>query len=156
MSDPSSPTDFSLLPDPVRRFLADQRVAHLATANKRAIPHVVPVCFVTARGTLYVTIDDKPKRQPPAQLTRLRNIAQNPNVCVVVDRYAEDWRLLGWVMLHGTADVLADGSEHDDAQSRLRSKYPQLRPMTIERHPVIALRILRWTSWGNLYVPGGD
>ena len=119
-------------------------------------PHVVPVCFVIPRGTLYITMDEKPKRQPPAQLRRLRNIAQNPKVCVIVDRYDEDWRLLGWVMLHGTANVLADGSEHDDAQSLLRSKYPQLRSMAIEQRPVIALPILRWTSWGNLCVPGAE
>jgi hypothetical protein len=28
----------------------------------RAIPHVVPVCFTISQGTLYITIDEKPKR----------------------------------------------------------------------------------------------
>jgi len=135
-----------------RRFVAYQRIAHLATADRRAIPHVVPVCFVISASTLYITIDEKPKRQSSVALKRLRNIAENPAVAVVIDRYDEDWTLLGWVMLRGHAEVLTEGIEHDDAQALLRSRYSQLRTMRISQHPVIALRIKQTTSWGNLSV----
>lgn len=141
-----------MLSDGERRFLAHRRIAHLATADSRAVPHVVPVCFVILEGTLYITIDDKPKRRPDAALKRMRNIVENPVVAVVVDRYDEDWSLLGWVMLRGHADILTDGTEHRDAQALLRSRYPQLEAMRIARHPVIAVRIERTTSWGNLSV----
>ncbi|HTO44395.1 MAG TPA: TIGR03668 family PPOX class F420-dependent oxidoreductase [Burkholderiales bacterium] len=148
--------DFSLeadgLSDYERRFLALQRVAHLATADGRAIPHVVPVCFAISECTLYITIDEKPKRHPGAELKRLRNIRENPAVAVVIDRYDEDWTLLGWVMLRGQAEVLTDGTEHDAAQMLLRSRYPQLKTMRISQHPVIAVRIKQTTSWGNLSV----
>ena len=135
-----------------RRFLAHQRVAHLATADRRAVPHVVPVCFAISEHTLYVTIDEKPKRRAGAALKRLRNIAENPAVAVIVDRYDEDWARLGWVMLRGHAEVLNEGTEHRDAQVRLRSRYPQLGAMQIAKYPVIAVRIERATSWGNLSV----
>ena len=59
-----------------RRFLSAQRVGHLATADGRAIPHVVPVCFTISQGTLYITIDEKPKRVAGAALKRVRNIDQ--------------------------------------------------------------------------------
>src|SRR6266545_2251523 len=114
-----------------RRFLAQQRIAHLATADRGAVPHVVPVCFAVAGGTLYITIDEKPKRSATA-LKRLRNIAENPAVAVVVDRYDEDWARLGWVMLRG--------------------RYPQLAAMQIATYPVIAVRIERTRSWGDLSV----
>ncbi len=133
-----------------RRFLAQRRVAYLATADSRAVPHVVPVCFAMSEGALYITIDEKPKRHLGAALKRLRNIAENPVVTVVADRYDEDWDLLGWVMLHGHAEVLTDGAEHRDAQALLRSRYPQLKAMQISQQPVIAVRIERTTSWGNL------
>ncbi|MEJ1979085.1 MAG: TIGR03668 family PPOX class F420-dependent oxidoreductase [Acetobacteraceae bacterium] len=133
-----------------QQFLAHHRVARLATADRNAAPHVVPVCFAVSGDALYITIDEKPKRQPAAAMKRLRNIAENPAVAVVVDRYDEDWALLGWVMLRGPAEILASGPEHDAAQALLRARYPQLRPMRIEPHPVIALRIRRATSWGNL------
>jgi PPOX class probable F420-dependent enzyme len=138
-----------MLSDGERRFLDQRRVAHLATADSRAVPHVVPVCFAVSGDTLYITIDEKPKRRP-ATLKRLRNIGENPAVAVIVDRYDEDWALLGWVMLHGHAQVLGAGREHDAAQALLRSRYRQLEAMQIARCPVIAVRIERTTSWGNL------
>jgi len=141
-----------MVSDVERRFLAQQRIAHLATADRRAAPHVVPVCFAVLERTLYITIDEKPKRRPAAALKRLRNIAENPAVAVIVDRYDEDWTRLGWVMLRGQAEILREGREHRDAQALLRSRYPQLGAMEIAKYPVIAVRIERTTSWGNLSV----
>ena len=139
-----------VLSDQVRQFLDSQRIAHLATADRRATPHIVPVCFTVWNDTLYITIDEKPKRGPSAALKRMRNIAENPAVAVVADRYDEDWSRLGWVMLHGRAEILIRGTEHDDAQLRLRSRYPQLEAMQIIEHPVIAVRIQRATNWGDI------
>ena len=144
-----------MLSDRVRQFLADRRIARLATADRCAIPHAVPVCFAVRGDTLYVTIDEKPKRKSGSMLKRLKNIAENPAVAVVVDRYDEDWSRLGWVMLHGRAEILIQGAEHDDAQLLLRSRYPQLEAMSIAEHPVIAVRIQRATSWGNLSIQEG-
>ena len=141
-----------MLTDRERHFLDHRRIGHLATADRRAVPHVVPVCFAIAQRTLYITIDEKPKRVRGTGLKRLKNIAENPAVAVVVDRYDEDWALLGWVMLSGTAEILTDGREHDDAQALLRSRYAQLEAMQLGQKPVIALRIERTTSWGNLSV----
>ena len=144
-----------MLSDCERRFVAHQRVAHLATADGRAVPHVVPVCFALVEHTLYITIDEKPKRVSGLALKRLRNIAENPKVALVVDRYDEDWARLGWVMLRGRAEILSEGMEHDQAQALLRSRYPQLRAMEIAQYPVIAVRIERTTSWGDLSVVSG-
>ena len=135
-------------------FLEAQPVARLATADARGAPHVVPVCFAVADGTLYVTIDEKPKRPTAAPLKRLRNISENPAVAIVVDHYDEDWTRLGWVMLQGRADILTDGSEHARAQALLRARYAQLRAMNIEGLAVIAVRVERVLSWGDLSVDG--
>jgi PPOX class probable F420-dependent enzyme len=141
-----------MLPERERQFLEHRRVAYLATADSSAVPHVVPVCFAIAEHTLYVTIDEKPKRGSGFTLKRLRNIAENPAVAVVADRYDEDWARLGWVMLRGRAEILIRGTEHDQAQALLRSRYRQLGTMQIAQYPVIAVRIERTTSWGNLSV----
>src|SRR5580704_17924489 len=137
-----------------QRFLETRRVVRLATADARGAPHVVPVCFAVADGTLYVTIDEKPKRRTGAPLKRLRNIAENPAVAVVADRYNEDWRRLGWILLRGRAEILADGTEHGRAQARLRARYGQLNAMDIQPLPVIAVRLERVSSWGDLAVDG--
>src|ERR1700739_2906750 len=138
-----------MLSEDIRRFLAGRKVGHLATADGRGAPHVVPVCFAIAEDALYITIDEKPKRAG-APLKRLRNIAENPAVAVVVDRYDDDWTRLGWVMLRGPAEILTDGAEHARAQGALRARYPQLNDMEIASLPVIAVRVERVTSWGNL------
>jgi PPOX class probable F420-dependent enzyme len=145
-----------MLSDMERLFLTNQRVAHLATADRDAVPHVVPVCFAMSNDTLYITIDAKPKRSLSTPLKRLKNITQNPAVSVVVDHYEEDWGQLGWVMLRGLAEILIDGSEHDQAQALLRSRYPQLKRMHIAQLPVIAVRIASATSWGNLSLAPSD
>lgn len=138
-----------MLPDSERRFLAAARVAHLATADASGEPHVVPVCYAPGTAALYVTIDRKPKRAD-IELKRLRNIRENPAVAFVVDRYDEDWTRLGWVMVRGRAEILREGPEHDHAQALLRDRYPQYRGMDLAPLPVIALRIARVTSWGDI------
>jgi PPOX class probable F420-dependent enzyme len=143
--------DFRMLSEAQARFLASRRVGHLATADARGTPHLVPVCFVVSEGALYITIDQKPKRDIRA-LKRLRNITENPAAAFVADRWDEDWNRLGWVMLRGPAEILADGAEHDRAQALLRSRYRQYQGMELAGLPVIAIRIERVTSWGDLSV----
>ena len=133
-------------------FLGAQRVGRLASADAQGNPHVVPVCFAIADASLYVTIDEKPKRASARPLKRLRNMMENPSLAFVADHYDEDWGLLGWVMLRGRADILTEGEEHDRAQELLRERYPQYRTMQLADLPVIALRIERVTTWGNLAV----
>lgn len=138
----------SLSPDQAR-FLDWCRIGHLATADAQGAPHVVPVCFAVAEGSLYITIDRKPKGDS-RRLKRMRNIAANPTVAFVADHWDEDWRRLGWVLLHGRAVILEHGAEHDRAQELLRRRYPQYRAMDLAELPVIAVRIERAGSWGEL------
>lgn len=137
-----------MLAEAERRFVQARRVGHLATADARGVPHVVPVCFAVAGAAAYITIDEKPKRGGP--LKRVRNLLENPAVALVVDRWDEDWSRLGWVMLRGRGQLLEAGAEHDRAQALLRERYPQLRAMRIAALPVIAIRIERASGWGNL------
>jgi PPOX class probable F420-dependent enzyme len=134
-----------------RGFLDRQRVAHLATADATGAPHVVPICFALVDETVYVAIDEKPKRGAPTQLRRLRNIAQNPQVAVVADVYDDDnWSRLGFVLMRGRARVLIGGEEHRLALQALRARYPQYRSMALEQRPVIAIHIEKVTSWGQV------
>jgi PPOX class probable F420-dependent enzyme len=147
----ASRQNLGMLSEHQARFLDSRRVGHLATADARATPHLVPVCFVVSKSTLYITVDQKPKGDPRA-LKRLKNISENPVAAFVADRWDEDWTRLGWVMLRGPAEILMEGVEHDRAQALLKSRYPQYEGMALADLPVIALRIERVTSWGNLSV----
>ena len=139
-----------MLTDQARGFLNSHRVARFATAEHGGQPHVVPICYAVYDNSVYFTIDEKPKQLRDKPLKRIRNLQINPHVALVVDRYEEDWTQLGWVMVQGEAALLDDGEEHTKAQRLLKARYPQLHGMQIVDLPVIAVRITRVVSWGNL------
>jgi PPOX class probable F420-dependent enzyme len=130
----------------MRRRLAEARVGHLATADERGRPHVVPLCFALEDDTLYFAVDAKPKRT--ADLKRLRNIAANASVSVLVDRYEEDWDALWWIRADGRARVL-EGVETERALDALARKYAQYR-RTPPRGPAVAIVIERISAWSAL------
>ena len=133
-----------------QKFIQHHRIGRLATADATGVPHVIPVCFVCAENNIYVTVDEKPKTLAPKTLKRLRKISENTNVAMVVDKYEEDWSRLAWVLLRGHAEILTTGNEHTLAQELLRGRYPQLLEMKLKSLPVIAVRLTKVTSWGNL------
>jgi PPOX class probable F420-dependent enzyme len=143
------PQDRAMLNEMQRRFVETRRVGHIATADAGGAPYLVPVCFGLGEATLYITIDEKPKRRD-RPMKRVRNIIENPRAAFIVDRYDEDWTRLGWVMLRGPAEIIKRGDEHAAAQAMIVARYPQLRTMNIADLPVIALRVAHVASWGDL------
>ena len=76
----------SLNDNRVSEFLKLTRVAHLATADNSGMPHNVPLCFwYDEAAHFYFVIDLKPKRMTGAGLKRMRNMAENPQVALIVD-----------------------------------------------------------------------
>lgn len=131
-------------------FLARARVAHLATASAAAIPHVVPITFVWLDDQLWSALDAKPKRLAGTRLRRVQNLLANPRVAVVVDRYADDWARLGYVLIEGTARLVEDGELADVARAALRAKYAPYRdgPLRLTDEAalvsVVPTRIIEW------------
>ena len=117
----------------------EARVARLATVDRDGRPHVVPICFVIERDTLYTAVDGKPKRT--RRLKRLENIEANPQVEVLIDHYEDDWSKLWWVRLSGKARVV----DEPRAVELLRAKYPQYRRRGAR--PVIAVDIEERSEW---------
>jgi len=130
-------------------FLHTQRVGRLATADRAGRPHVIPVCYACDRATIYIALDAKPKRVAPQRLRRVRNILENPQVALVIDRYRDDWSVLAYVLIQGTATLLPPtDAEHTSAVALLRARYPQYGAMPIEEQPVIAIRPTAVVGWG--------
>jgi PPOX class probable F420-dependent enzyme len=130
----------------MRKRLGEARVAHLATADAEGRPHVVPIAFAHDDENLYFAVDDKPKRS--RNLKRLRNIAGNPRVSVLVDHYEDDWTRLWWVRLDGVAHVLVHDAEAQRAIDLLARKYTQYRDAR-PPGPVVAITIQRMTGWAS-------
>jgi PPOX class probable F420-dependent enzyme len=136
-------------------LLREGRVGRLATADAAGRPLVVPVCYVLEGARCYSAVDAKPKQT--RNLRRLRNIAANPHVCLVVDVWDEDWSRLCWVMVEGRAEVLTSGPEFSGAIDRLVAKYPQYQALGLARTEgaLVAITPERILAWRGATAPAG-
>jgi PPOX class probable F420-dependent enzyme len=121
------------------------RVARLATIRPDGRPHIVPIVFALDGDLLYSIVDAKPKRGP--DLVRLRNIAAEPRVSLLVDDYAEDWQALWWVRADGIATVVDSGPPRDVAIRLLHEKYRQYDEWATPFGGAVVVRIDRWSFW---------
>lgn len=133
-----------LASDVARERFANARVARLATAGADGQPHLVPVVFALQDDVLVIAVDNKPKSTH--DLKRLRNIAANPLVSVLVDVYADDWTELWWVRADGRARVLTDDADRAEPLAWLRSKYAQY-VSDPPPGPVIRVDVTAWRGW---------
>jgi PPOX class probable F420-dependent enzyme len=131
-------------------LLVTARVAHLATSDQYARPHVVPIVFVYDDPHLYTPIDRKPKRVDDWRLLRrVQNVVTNGRASVVIDHWDEDWSRLRYVLLEGTADVLESGAERERAIALLEAKYEQYRSLPLGDAPVIRVTVERRVEWSG-------
>lgn len=103
-------------------------VARLATVGRDSRPHLVPVVYIVDNGRLIVPLDSKKKSVRPELLKRVRNIRNNPRVCILIDEYHDEWKKLRFVLINGSARM-GRWSEKELAQARwkLALKYPQYK-----------------------------
>lgn len=137
------------LPPWADELLRTARIAHLGTADAAGRSLVVPVCYAFDGEHCYSAIDQKPKRTAGARLRRLRNIAENPHVSLVVDHYEEDWTRLRYVIVEGRADLLTGGPDYARGVDLLVAKYPQYRALALDRTAGLLVRIVptRFIPW---------
>lgn len=129
-------------------FAESHRVARLATADAAATPHVVPICYALVGGCFYFIVDDKPKHTRTG-LKRLRNIAENPRVALVIDDYDEDWRRLAFLLVQGRAERVEHPTEFATALTALQARYPPYRSMALAfpTHPMVRIIPQRHHFW---------
>lgn len=105
----------------------------------------MPVCFAWLPPVLYSAIDGKPKRTQ--LLRRVRNVSETGRAAFVVDRWSEDWKKLAYVLVEGPAELLANGTERDEALILLTAKYPQYDDLPLIGNPVIKLIAEHTVEW---------
>jgi PPOX class probable F420-dependent enzyme len=127
-----------------RARFAAARVARLATVRPDGAPHLVPVVFVLEGDTVWLVVDEKPKRH--RRLQRVVNIRAEPRVSLLADSYDEDWNRLWWVRADGRARIVGEGHELEHAVSLLLHRYPQERGQP-PKGPALAVEVERWCRW---------
>jgi PPOX class probable F420-dependent enzyme len=131
-----------------QKLLTEGRIAHLATADQYARPHLVPIVFAWQDVYVFTPIDRKPKSVSDwRELRRVRNIEANGRVSVEVDEYSEDWTRLVWVRVDGVAEILTSGASHDLGIQLLEAKYPQYERMPLGDAPIVRITIEHVSEW---------
>jgi len=97
-------------------YLEQQMVGRLATASKKACPHVVPVCYASNSERIFIHTGRDSKK--------VRNVIENRKVAFVVDEYLS-WEKNRGVIVLGLAGVLEDGEEYDLGRKLIYGKYPK-------------------------------
>ena len=125
----------------MRHRVSGARAARVGTIDEQGRTHLVPIVFVVEQDTLYSSTDAG-ARLPK----RLRNLARDPRVTVLVDDYGEDWSQVWWVRLRGAGRVVQDGAERDRARQLLAVKYPQYDGGPGDG-AMMAVDIEEWSGW---------
>jgi PPOX class probable F420-dependent enzyme len=135
-----------------RQQFAAARIARLATVDGSGAPHLVPITFAVLdsqpvpdqlNDLIVFAVDHKPKTT--TALRRLENIAAEPRISFLVDRYEDDWSLLWWVRADAAGEIL-DGAVRDLAINALCSKYVQYQQFPLH-DVVVGGRVTKWVGW---------
>ncbi len=130
-------------------FIAQMRVARLATADTEGRPFVVPICYAFDGELFYTPLDQKPKRVEVRELRRVKNLLARPEASLLIDQYADDWSQLGYLLVQTQAQIVEPGDPlHFQGLPLLRARYTQYRMMTLEELPMIVLTPKQITAWG--------
>jgi PPOX class probable F420-dependent enzyme len=135
----------------IEEFIERARVARLATVDYTSKPHLVPVVFVFDGNHFFIPIDQKRKTVKPPRLKRIKNIQDNPNVALLIDRYSEDWTKLAFVMIQGKASIITSNTQTNipirEAYKKLTKKYRQYRKIGLSEMCII-IKPEKVASWG--------
>lgn len=81
----------------IRRYLSRRLIAKLGTVSPQGRPHIVPIWFAYRNGSILLCTSKS--------TVKVRNIEENPKVCVLVDSAQAGMRVRG-AMITGEAEIL--------------------------------------------------
>src|SRR2546427_12316481 len=84
------------------RLIERERVCRVATAGRRGMPHLVPVCQGVAGGKIYFASGNDGREG--------LNLPENPRVAVTGDLYSQGWAHLTGVMGQGRGGLIGGGA----------------------------------------------
>lgn len=129
----------------------------MATIRPNGRPRLFPIAHAALPASdpivVYTAIDEKAKTvRDPMRLGRATDIAKQPEISLLLDRWSEDWNELEWIRLDGTAFLLdpaqaAHTPERLRAIDLLRQRYPQYETQRLETRPIIRIIVDGITEW---------
>jgi len=121
------------------RILEDNEVGRFATIGKDGLPHVVPVCYIFQRGSLWVATD--------YGTGKYRNLLSNNKVALVVDVGYDSNR---GILIQGRARIYRKGREFRQIYAIFFKKFNWVRatPWKEGEVPFIKITPVHKACWG--------
>jgi len=102
----------------IQKFLATRYIAVLATVQPDGAPLAMPMWFLPDPAALtMISVDG---------LRKVRNLQQDPRVCVVVEWANATGGEGHGIAVHGRVEFLADGPDRRALAERFHARYPGL------------------------------
>jgi len=124
------------------KYLEQQMVGRLATASRKGIPHLAPICYASNPERIFIHTGRDSKK--------VRNIMENRRVAFVADEYLS-WEKNRGVIVQGVAKVLEKGEEYELGRRLIYGKYPkweQEYPIIGGEEILLAIIPKKVLSWG--------
>ena len=118
--------------DQISRYLLEHKKMTLATVTPEGQPVAHTVQYASKGNTVYFFT--KPTQR------KVNNINANPRVAYTVDRDYDDWSKIQGVQMIGTAKVLQEKNEIDNAFTLIADKFPHMAAIGkafLEHHVIV-------------------
>ena len=132
----------------IKLIIKKTRVARLSTVDKTSQPYSIPVVFVYYKNSFFIPLDEKTKSTKTSKLRRVKNIEHNPQVCLLIDEYTENWNDLFYILIKGKAELIHEKYNLKHVHKLLVSKYPQYMKIGIG-DSCIRINPTKVTIWNN-------
>lgn len=124
------------------------KVARLSTVDETSQPYSIPVVFVYYKNAFFIPLDEKSKSINPSKLRRVKNIRNNPQVCLLIDEYTDNWNNLFYILIKGKAELIDEKDRLKHVHKLLVSKYPQYRKIDVG-DSCIYINPIKIIIWNN-------
>ncbi|HZW85178.1 MAG TPA: pyridoxamine 5'-phosphate oxidase family protein [Nitrososphaerales archaeon] len=120
-------------------YLKSHELCRLATASKKAKPHVVPVIYAVDGEDVVIAVDYKTRK--------LANLLENPKAALVVDEFRPGPN--GGLMIEGDCEVFERGKEYLRLLKVLFDRFDYYRnnPWGEGESPILKVKPSKAVSW---------
>jgi uncharacterized protein len=123
------------------RYLKSNELCRFGTASRDGMPHITPVIYGLDKTDPIIATDYGTKK--------LKNVRENPRVCLLVDDYRLNPPNRG-LMIQGDCEILERGKEYLRLLKVLfdRFEFYRKNPWSEGESPILRVKPKKTVSWG--------
>ena len=110
-------------------YLSRKKFLTLATSSSNGKPLTHPIAYVNNESDVYFSTSK--------QTRKAKNIQENPNVAYSIYNETEFFDEIKAIQMEGTATIVSDKKEFEEALKMLNQKFPYMANMQLDKDSLI-------------------